>query len=380
LPESVAICDVADPACNWTPHDPIEMLRGVSEANIQNNLIRCLVGQDRTAFLGIDDGDTSVAFGTPTGPTNAFDPTLVGGPSVDPAQTFCSNIVSVFGAPVAKVNPNPTAAGGADPAFVGEMLTNLSLLPLSVGRDWRILPDSVLVDAGSRPAAGATGMILRASNLTEYIEPETTPLNYMPLSSFDFDGEGYGNERVRGDFADIGYDETQLLIDAGFGNDTILHGVFGCDGHCSSTSGEEVAELIFPGPGTYKVELTVSASRFPAPMLGTFPAVGFYWAYSTLFGTIVPPSPATPVPDATYWMQTSSSAFTFYSMISPALTVNAVTNYFPPFDPTNAHSFGRTAFSMAASDLGCIYVNQQGRFTPTGGVRVLTNLQSSYHD
>lgn len=213
-PNNVAICNVADPVGS----DEDLSLRGVSAINIQNNVIRALPGQLATALLGIDASDTTVAIGTTPGPSNAFNPSAVGG--VNATGTFTSAIVGLT--PMPRVNLNG-GAGSADAAFVGEMVTQTQFATLEnpYVRDWRILPSSPLVDAGSGPMKNMTSSFLGASNGLTYAE-----LNASCVRAFDWDGEGHGNPRRSGNEVDIGFDESDNLTIAGcYGNDSKSHGL-----------------------------------------------------------------------------------------------------------------------------------------------------------
>ncbi|MAE29507.1 MAG: hypothetical protein CMJ87_11095 [Planctomycetes bacterium] len=192
---NVAICDVNDPR----PGDPDTALRGVGNPNIQNNLIR----GETMALLGIDASDTQVNSLIKGSLSNAFDPNLAAGMN----HRYASAVQGALPMPV--INPNPKT-GGSDPAFVGEMLTSYFTLPMSLGRDWRLLPDSPMVGLGVAPKAGR----LQAANGTAYIET-----GRIPDSSFAWDGEGYGNLRIRGG-VDLGFDESDTLIVCGYPNDT----------------------------------------------------------------------------------------------------------------------------------------------------------------
>ena len=214
-PEAVAICDVNDPESPSGIVDP-GPIRGLNDLHIQNNEIRCLsgVGQQRTALLGIDAGDTGVVVPAPTTQTNAFDSLLVGGVSVDPLMTFSSAIVG--STPTPKVD-----LGLGDPGYVGECV---SFMLNTFNLDLRKLMDSILIDQGVAPVfASPTACTaeLRAINNQVYLERRRTD---SALGSFDFDGEGIGNPRVVGNAIDIGFDEVDSLVIAGcYGNNTKSH-------------------------------------------------------------------------------------------------------------------------------------------------------------
>jgi hypothetical protein len=234
---SVAICDVAnslwnDPLFPMSERDPFVVLRGVGNPNIQNNLIRALDDAPRTAFLGIDDADTRIIAGFPApapggSPTNAFDPTQ----ALDTNGTYDSLIVAsgtgpltppVIGVvPVPAVIPN-AVQGGRDPGFLGEMLGQFFGNPIEFSRDWRIMFPSQLFDQGFAPDAFG---LLTALNGTTHDDSPALMVgqldNVHPV--FDFDGEGYGNQRWRFGRPDIGFDELDLIAIAGATlNDTLL--------------------------------------------------------------------------------------------------------------------------------------------------------------
>ncbi|MEM8712658.1 MAG: hypothetical protein AAGG01_17035, partial [Planctomycetota bacterium] len=216
---SVAIANCCDP----TPGlliDPIMVVRGVNDLHIQNNLIRCLDEEPRTAMLGIDQGDTQVIVssrGIAPYDTNAFASGLVGGISVD--GTFSSAIwdsAQGFGVPA----PVPAVdLGPEDPGFVGEYLSDLQG---EIIRDHRILPDSLVVDQGATPfwAGPCAPGIFTAGNGRVHADARTAEV----ISSFDYDGDGHGNERVIGADIDIGFDEFgQVTVAGSYGNDTKSH-------------------------------------------------------------------------------------------------------------------------------------------------------------
>ncbi len=194
--------------------DVNQEFRGVGDPNIQNNLIRTLPIQDMlvTEFLGIDSTDTEVDVGGGTrfGPTNAFDSTRVG---IQNAM-FTSTILPGQSLPTPRVDTLTN-----DPGFVGEitaLLIGNTISNPSQRRDWRIMPDSTMVDEGSRPTPTTVvlgrpdvGAVLRAVNQTEYVEPDCGQ-----ISSYDFDGEIYGNRRMINE-VDIGADEFHLTVQAG---------------------------------------------------------------------------------------------------------------------------------------------------------------------
>jgi hypothetical protein len=354
--DSVAICDVNNPLCDLPPgmSDPNTQLRGVGNPNIQNNLIRHASGQRVTALLGIDNRDVTVRVGSQLGPSNAFDPRAVGGRDV--TGTYCSVILGAL--PVPRVNTEPALVGGRDPAFVGEMLTRAFAQPAGVSRDWRLLPPSACANQGSSPRNG----ILQAGNFTMYVEP---PPALVPLSSFDLDGAVYGNPRISGADVDIGFDETDLLVDcAGWANDSVSHRA-ACFNSCAPADGQLLRGLIFPTPGAF----TLFETRVAMPQAGPFPCGGFYVAYTTMPGTIVPPLTlgGFPPPNDLLWMDPA--------ILTTGPSGSAVTfSYAAPSDPT-VLTFGVGAVGVNTGP--CSYLNEQAFFVPTGSpVGLLSNLQS----
>lgn len=225
--DSVAVCDVnnpLDPGSSFPTPDANQVLRGVGRPNIQNNIIRSLPDDPRTAMIGIRGNAVRASVGTVIGETNAFDDSLAG--SFDLTQTFCS-LASSQAKSLISTNP---LAGGRDPAFVGECISrdlngdgtessaDASVLlanPAFVThfRDWRILPTSPMRGLGSAPVAG----ILEAVNGTRFIE------TFPAISPFDFDGEGYGNPRVDTmGRTDLGADQSGPFVDAGAANDSLV--------------------------------------------------------------------------------------------------------------------------------------------------------------
>lgn len=376
-PDAVAICDVNNPLCDLPPwqSDPNTTLRGIGPLNIQNNLIRTAPGQVATALLGIDNTAVTARLGTPTGPTNAFDPRLVGGPNA--TGLYCSMFNTYNGngmAPIPRVNIDPTAAGGRDAAFVGEMLTRAFAQPVTVARDWRILPSSALVDVGSMPRPLAAGGVLAAQNGTRYTEPAL-----VPLSSFDLDGEVYGNPRVQPAFgsavalADIGFDETHLMVDcAGYANDSVSHrwNPAVTPQVCGPLNpGQPFRGLVFPGAGAFALFET----RLPIPFPLITPCAGpaFYPAYTTMWGTVVPPATIAGFPPFynLVWMNLGI-------LIAGPSGAAAPVAYAAPNDPTILN-FG-AGFAPTVGATPWQFVNEQSLFTPTGSATTfISNLQSS---
>ncbi len=208
-PESVGLCDVSDPLYPETTG-----LHYVGKTTVVNNLFRCLTQDSadvRTATLGIPatDGRASQD-GEPERDCNYLLETQ--------SDSFCSDVAE----------PLVNAPGADDdPAFVGEMLTAKLGLGLKVGRDWRVLPDSVVVDKGVGTGADGTLVVFDEIGIGNFVprpytEPSVTDCRLSAIDSFAFDGEGYGNRRVIGAHPDLGCDEFERLIGAGYGPESIV--------------------------------------------------------------------------------------------------------------------------------------------------------------
>lgn len=351
IPSNVAICDVNDPipiSILGKSSDPDLTVRGVSDPSIQNCVIRSLPGFPRTALLGIDSADTTTAFGTAPGPTDAFDSTLVGGTN----GTFASAIVG--SPPVPKVDLFPGGPSFEDPAWVGEMIGDTQSLNV---RDWRLLPDSILVDQGTSPLPFGSCELLVASNLTFYLaEPFSALLPASPFSSFDWDGEGHANPRRNGE-VDIGYDETDLFVVAGcYGNDSNSHNN---PWDVTIPQGIPTRTMIFPSAGSAQVFATL------------FPYLpGFFPAWTIPPGTIDPGISFGAL--GTGWLDLGlllNSAFT----VSPATFV-----WLNPIDAAT-HVFGQDQIIYDEGTQAPVYLNEQGVFAPAGGGPLrTTNVQSEY--
>jgi hypothetical protein len=283
-PTSVAICDVADtiwgdPLFPIPPAipDPFVVLRGVGNPNIQNNLIRCLDTQPRTALMGIDNSDTTVVLAIPApvpggSPTNAFAPTqavsanaaynsLIVQPNIGPPVT--PPVLGVV--PVPAVNPNP-ALGGADPGFVGEMLSQMMGAPFGFARDWRILYGSPLFNLGFAPAAN--GLLVAANGTTHNDNAQS-----FPYPVFDFDGEVYGNLRSQFGRPDIGFDEfDQYIVCGAYVNDTLADPMNAVGTTCPNTP---IPSLGVPPVPAGPAPLLVSQFGVPYQSpIGIFPFQG----------------------------------------------------------------------------------------------------------
>lgn len=362
--QSVAVCDVNDP----TGQDPLQLLRGVCRHSVQNNIMRSLDGFPRTATLGLDTGDTevSVANNLPPGssrPTNAFDAGLVGDVSVDPSSTFVSWVTPIgHSLPVPWVDLAP-----ADPGFIGEFLCSSRG---AVIRDFRLLPDSVLVDQGASPQfnGGCVG-ILTATNGLAHSEN----LGWV-LSSFDFDGEVNGNPRIIGADVDIGFDETDLLAIAGsYGNDTHSHGVpwtaaagFEFPGVPAIQTGNFVRSYIMPA-GSAGNPLFHLLTMSGIPLTSPPPP-----AWRAMPGSVAIPLFGVGSISGPFWLD---FAFSPASAGSAAATLIGFTNP----ESGQVHSFGELQLTVNDTTLVPSYLNTQLlMFDATIGGFAFSNLQSEY--
>jgi hypothetical protein len=369
-------------------------LRGVGNPCVQNNLVRYAFGAPRHPFLGIDDTDTRAIIGTKVGPTNAFDPSLfssLGQPdqAFGPTFNFCvwrgdptHGINGV--APVPALNPEP-ATGGTDPAFVGEMLSSRGL-PITFARDWRILPDSALVDKGSAPDAYSGG-VLQAQNQTMYVEPTLLGdnINHWPESSFDFDGEVYGNPRVLGAFPDIGFDEADIYVQAGYVNDSQSFEVamFNCGAGNGTAAASEF--VITPSAGTMRRLQVATPVSFginpPGAPLGYADTTmllcggGTDRAFTTQFGSEFPAV----VPGLGLdWLRNSGPLMV--NTTQPAVLVPPVAPvYVPPHDiAAHSHAFGLLTIALVKPPVNLqSWFCQQLAWAPTVGSARISNLQCS---
>lgn len=351
LEDNVAICNVnhpLDPAV-WGPPpntDPNRTLRGMAEHSIQNNLFRQLPSHPRTAMLGVDLDDVTVVTGTNPGVTNAFAP----GAAASENQAYVSLIYSPLPAvafpPIAKVT---IGDGVNDPGFVGEMIGSHLAAHLDDPdiRDWRLLPDSSLVNQGSSPSFNTNpcGGRLTAANGTGYIENPGSP-----VISFDWDGDGYGNPRTVGGETDIGFDETDLLVVAGsYGNDTKGHWTNGWG--IQLPDGNDTKIYVFPSEGG-------------ARLLFTDPGLVGLPAWTVPPGTVSPP---VQVNIGTLYLDRD--------ILKVGVLQNPTTDTWQnPLGVNLFHTFARS-IATDANDLD-EYYNVQISFKPTGGDRVLTNLAS----
>lgn len=402
---SVAICDVADTLYGdpmFPPPaipDPISpLLRGVGNPNIQNNLIRALDVAPRTALLGIDRTDTTVVLASPPpaaggSPSDAFDPTQ----AVSTNGTYNSLIVQsgvgpgtplVLGAvPRPAVIPNANQ-GGRDPGFVGEMLGQFLGLQREFARDWRILVTSTLFDAGFAPNAQG---FLGAANGT--FHDEGVGILMPAHRAFDFDGEGYGNERNRFSRPDIGFDELDLVAMAGaYANDTLL------DPEPAATAGVQCPNVpAMPGAGSGMSPIAISpipASMFFAQTTTNRPYTTFGIPFPTLCqagpalsatsapaGSLVPSFANLVWIDGVLGLDDFLATSTFYPSFGGYTPTSFLGNFSPLNDP--AAVFPINALKVPAQSTGwgttCIVTVEQAHWIPSfGGPGFFTNLQTTF--
>lgn len=253
--DAVAIMDVVDPAPNNGIADLNTQLRGLGNPIIINNLIRTWPGvqpasSGHMAMLGIERTDTRIIdLNNAPRDTNAFVPSRVGttngtfrsapvqrvqtavvtlslggtvytvGPLFNCTSTPAGAPCTVTAAPVTAVvlwdGSTSSSPAPHDPAFVGEYLTTLTNVVPPTYRDWRLLPESPLIDAGWY----LPGMTFENGS-TRFLPGTACP----QIESFDWDAEGYGNPRIVSGAIDIGCDEVHMLIMGGsYANDSTAH-------------------------------------------------------------------------------------------------------------------------------------------------------------
>jgi hypothetical protein len=334
LSDAVAIIDVTDPSCfgaGGEEPDPDPTLRGLGNPVIMNNLFRTTPGGLaglQMALLGLDLNDSLIDITLsptpPTGnfrPTNAFATTRV---VTAPGSATSSNCV-FFSEPRAQtqVAPNGTwfgqgiyspstpsltlpvpavalwdgGAAGTDPGFVGEFLSDPQGGNAGSVRDWRLLPDSPLIDAGFGPTPGLW-YIWRPG------EPPTIPISVTDsacnlIQGFLWDGEEYGNPRTVGASIDIGFDEAHLYAVAGsWADDSNSHND-PTPLNAGAGQGQSTRHVIFPRltNGVALAGATVQgfgvARQAPPAVPGGVPA----WTQppGTLAGPFVKTDPALPI-------------------------------------------------------------------------------------
>jgi len=386
--DSVAICDVNDPRCGTGAGDFNTTLRGVGNPSIQNNVIRAFDPTPPTALMGIDDTDVSCVFCSNVGATNAFDLGAVAGgnPTVSAnGLTFCSNVTGALPLPVfiagAPLNPN-AQTGGFDPAFVGETLSSVSggIIPATHARDWRILQDSVLVNQGSAPLTG----LMLAANGTLHID-----LACSPQSSFDFDGEYWGNQRIEIDplaavgsaaRVDIGYDEASVMIECAMANDSIVHRVAATPQYGPFT-GLGLRLFVYPqsAPGATDFHMIFGTQTVLSTLAGGFtgysqfpPSVG-----GTPGGLTGPLTSTGSAPFDQLWLDLATSFFLNTVPLGALTPVPFVSAY-----DGSAHSLSLGIHFLPTTGFGANYLAEQGGYLPAAGPNagliLSSNLQVSH--
>jgi hypothetical protein len=267
--DAVAVIDVTDPGCTGTSCtfvDPNKARRGLGSNALINNLFRIPKYQGtsdrRMAMLGIDVEDVRVqcdpGITTAYCDFNGYHPSRVGSTNVTFTSTPVDRVVTgqsplgplynCFGNPCVPntlpsdpilrvwngaANPNPMEY---DAAFVGEYLHMALNLPDV--RDWRLLPDSPAIDLGHY----ADQLIFE--NGVVY-EDSTCP----EITTFDWDGESYGNRRIINGSPDLGFDEFHMLVMTGtYANDSFCHnkndmGATPVSGHLHPSVGDSTRDV-----------------------------------------------------------------------------------------------------------------------------------------
>jgi hypothetical protein len=244
--------------------------------------------------------------------------------------------------------------GATDPGFVGEMISQQQAVQLTNKylRDWRLLPDSSVVDQGTTPISDGLGnRRLIAVDGTQYLEPPN-----WPISSFTWDGEGHGNPRTVGLETDIGVDESDRMLVAGdYGNDSKSHNT---PFHPSIEAGNVRRTYIFK-----QLSGAVTDYSTMAP-------------YNALTAWTIPPgttSGTTLGGLGMFYLQQSIVQTTPLGNIANVGWVNPLD---PPLSPT--HYFGELVFSDGGDNNQLPrHLNQQVRIS--GGSVDYTNLQSEIY-
>lgn len=220
--ETVGIVNVNAPCPMLNPqfNDPNDILRGISTMSVQNNLFRITGGN--VPMLGVSARDAELRHGIPQGPTNAFPRSNVANRT--PLGSYHS---AAAGQPFPRVDLSAIPAAGGprlDPAFAGEFFGSLS--PTLDVLDWRLLPspENAVIDAG-----GIFDALGRFDSLSGVTYVGSVPSISEPTrrtQHFAWDGEGWGNPRIAGEFADIGYDEADVFLQgASYGESSRSHNV-----------------------------------------------------------------------------------------------------------------------------------------------------------
>jgi hypothetical protein len=366
--EAVAIVDVNDPRCGSPNHDPVSTLRGINPLSVQNNLIRSLPTQTNVVMLGVGADDTEVVVGTtsnPLGRTNAFRSSRVGPPS-NPQSTLWSATASV---------PAPAVDLDADdPGFVGEVLAATSL-PLPTGyRDYRLMPDSRLVDRGAVPGLLGGATMLRSRSLTTYLEP-----GCEDISVFRWDGESYGNPRVVGGLVDIGMDETHFIVMAGdWSNQDASH-------HLPptllnpnvTTSGQGIRLVLLPASQS---GATLRVDAAPGRPVLTIPGgqlPGWTRQPGTIAPTVIGGLPTDL--DTLYIALSAPGLVTWTTLVAGLTATNPVTAQVHAFGLALDVATGLPIDDTETAPSGGIFFNVQGSVRDaSGNVLAWSNLQSEY--
>jgi hypothetical protein len=381
-PDAVAIIDYNDPVCppaGGDP-DPDPRIRGVGNPLIHDNLIRTGPEQQPlTVMLGIDSTDTDAIGGIFQGAaitsatlTNSFDPARVG-----PGNgRFFSALAEVFHTyPV----PQVPIGANADPGFVGEVL--VASFGIAGYEDWRILPDSPLVNRGVRPADVGGGVFeLEAVNGTILRESPCAELR-----TFDWDGEYYGNLRVQGRpgavaDVDIGFDETSSFVMAGtYVTGENSHG--DAPGILNPSVGgfpNIVRNVLLPAwiPNGTTFDV-MRVSQLPALQPIPWPLTGaLLRAWITQPTTIAPPLfnlALLPRYEAAYIALGSGFTTPPWAGVVPAVTLVA-----NPMVPAQSHVFRRILISDDDSTSPTTYFSSQAIYRTLAGIELWSNVQSEY--
>jgi len=158
-----------------------------------------------------------------------------------------------------------TASGEFDPRFVGELLSTHPAgynRPGTPARDWRLLPDSPLIDKALSPNGG--DLIVGMNNVV-YAESSCDK-----VMTFDWDGEEYGNPRRVGAAIDIGFDEFHQMIMCGsYANDSNSHGSLNPSApHLNASAGQGTTTrviLLPPQAAGHQMRLFGVLQQIPAP-------------------------------------------------------------------------------------------------------------------
>lgn len=401
---NVAICDTCDPI-----GDPVTTLRGVGRHNVQNNLIRCLPDNPRTAMLGLARNDTSVIEGGVLGgrqiDTNVFVPRVgnlvtVGGANISGGTNhqFFSSMSPVPPNPPTPPQPALPLYDGTqnkDILFVGEAITANDpshVLSGSGPRDWRLMHASPFRDAGVAPTpwtttTGITYQTLTAANETSNLANCTTYYERTgtgwPLATFLNDGEGFGNARIADAAPDPGFDEIQTYISAGFRDGTREHN------QIANTT--QVGSLPLAAT-TRRNMLFPAGTTATAPLITVFETTASYvMAPATRPGWAIPVNPPAPygrpIPPGSAVNNVPPSGSTLFVPRNPAPPVVYWPGCTGPgacpvpqllwFSPVDSGFYPVGNIAFDATETGpATYLNRQVLYQPSNGTaRFYTNLQ-----